>query len=211
MQVKIFCTMLCLALVCVIHAQAQDEVENLANNWDFEEGIFVPWRLILKPNAGGDGLLLIDEDEFFTGEASLNIKINNGGNHERGVHVIQQPMMGPIKKGRKYTFATWIKADEERTLFMRFMKSGGGDATVPVRQQFTVNEEWNEYWFTVEAQQDTDFRVEFEVGLSDADLWLDHIRVHEGEYIGEGLGQPKAVTKSDNMLTTCWGRLKAQR
>lgn len=54
MQVKIFCIVLCLVLVSVIHAQAQDEMENLANNWDFEDGVFIPWRLILKPNAGGD-------------------------------------------------------------------------------------------------------------------------------------------------------------
>ena len=96
-------------------------VENLADNWDFEEGVFAPWRLIHKPNAGGDGKLLIDEDEFLTGDAGLHIEIDDGGNHERGVHVIQQPMMGPIKKGRKYTFAAWIKSEEERPLFMRFM------------------------------------------------------------------------------------------
>lgn len=203
----VFCITL-LLLFLSLHAKTQD-VENLINNPDFEGHVFAPWRIIFKPDAGGEGQILIDDKESFTGRASMMIEIKDGGNHERGVHVIQQPLMAPVKKDRKYTYCAWIKAEEERTLFMRLMKSGGGDVTVPVRQNFTVNEEWAEYFFTADCSEDTDLRVEFELGLFDVDIWIDNVRFYEGEYVDEGLGKSQIAVPEAKFVTTCWSMLKS--
>lgn len=210
MRKAFFCFALCLIVSVAMQAVGQDEVENLVNNWDFENRVVNPWSPTFKPDAGGDAVLLIDDDEFFTGEVSMKIEINEGGDHKRAVHVIQQPLMGPVKTGRDYTYCAWVKAEEERTIFMNLMQSVvGGNITTPNNKEFTVGPEWRECWFTVEATANEDIRVEFEVGLSDADIWVDHIRFYEGDYVDEGLGEPQAIVRDNNSLVICWSRIKA--
>ena len=182
-------TVLSLAVCFDSFAYAQNVV-NLVNNWDFEDGVVNPWRLIFRAGSGGVGAFLIDEDEFLTGQASLKIEISEGGTHKRALHVIQQPLMEAVENGRDYTYSAWIKAEEERTLFMILIRSGGGAVVTPNNQEITVGPEWGEYWFTVTATASEQIRVEFEIGLSDVDIWIDHVRFYEGDYVEEALGQP---------------------
>lgn len=211
MNRRIFCIVLCLfVLVGAMQASGQGEVENLAINGDFEDGVLDPWRITFKPNANGDAELSIDDEESFTDDFCLKVEIRSGGNDERAVHIIQQPILTPIKKDEKYTYCAWMKAEEPRPAVLNTMKSGGGNVSSPNRGDFTLTEEWAEYWFTLTATADADFRLEFVLGLSDATVWVDHVRFYEGEYVDEGLGQPEAVTRGDNMLVTCWSRIKAR-
>lgn len=210
MNRRIFWIVLCLLVLVATQAPGQDEIENLASNGDFEDRLLDPWRMIFKPGANGDAELTIDKEESFTGDFSLKVEIKSAGNDERAVHIIQQPLLGPIKKGRKYTYSVWMKAEEPRPAVLNTMKSGGGNVSTPNRGDFTLSQEWKEYWFTLEATEDADFRLEFVLGLSDATVWIDHVQFYEGEYVDEGLAEPEAVTKSDNMLVTCWSRIKAR-
>ena len=74
-----------------------------------------------------------------------------------------------------------------------------------------LDQEWKEYWFTLSATADGDIRTEFVLGLSDVTLWIDHVRFYEGDYVDEGLGKPEAIATDDNMLITCWSKLKAEK
>ncbi|MCZ6644145.1 MAG: carbohydrate binding domain-containing protein, partial [Gammaproteobacteria bacterium] len=169
---------------------------NLVNNWDFEDGVVDPWRLIFRGGSGGVGEFLIDGDEFLTGQASLKIEISEGGTHKRALHVIQQPLMEAVQSGTDYTYSAWIKAEEERTLFMNLIRSGGGAIVTPNNLAITVGQEWGEYWHTVTATSDGEIRVEFEIGLSDADIWIDHVRFYEGDYVEEALGQAPGLASN---------------
>ena len=103
-------TALSLAVCFSSFAYAQNVV-NLVNNWDFEDGVVDPWRLVFRAASGGVGEFLIDRDEFLTGQASLKIEISAGGTHKRALHVIQQPLMEAVQNGTDYTYSAWIKAD----------------------------------------------------------------------------------------------------
>jgi hypothetical protein len=101
-----------------------------------------------------------------------------------------------------------MKAEETRPAVMNTMMAGGGVISAPANKAFELTTEWNEYWFTLEATQDGNIRLEFELGLSDVTLWIDHIMFYEGEHIDEGLMEPEAVMKTNDMLATCWSRIK---
>ena len=210
MDRRIFWIVLCLFVLGAMQASGQGEIENLALNGDFEDGILDPWRVTFKPDANGDAELSIDEEESFTGDFCLKVEIRSAGNHERAVHIIQEPLLAPIEKDEKYTYCAWMKAEEPRPAVLNTMQAAGGNVSSPNRGDFTLSEEWEEYWFTLTATADASFRLEFVLGLSDVTVWVDHVRFYEGEYVGEGLGQPKAVTRVDSMLVTCWSRIKAK-
>ena len=53
-------TVLSLAVCFSSFAHAQNVV-NLVNNWDFEDGVVDPWMLIFRGGSGGVGEFLIDE------------------------------------------------------------------------------------------------------------------------------------------------------
>jgi hypothetical protein len=195
----------------VVQVQAQDEVENLVGNGGFEDGILDPWRMVFKPDANGDAVMTIDKKESFTGKDSLRVEVKSAGNHERAVHIIQQPLLGTVKKGRKYTYSAWMKAESARPAVLNTMKSGGGEISSPNRKNVMLGQEWREYWFTLSATADGDIRTEFVLGLSDVTLWIDHVRFYEGDYVDEGLGKPEAIAKNDNMLVTCWSKLKGEK
>ena len=209
MKSRIFCAVLCLLVLAVLQIQAQDEIENLVNNGDFENGVVAPWNMTFKPDANGDGIMVIDNKESLTGDSSMRVEINAAGNHKRAVHIMQEPM--PVKGGKEYTYSVFMKAEEKRPVVMNTMKAGGGAISAPANKAFDLTEEWEEYWFTLEATANGNIRVEFELGLSDVDLWIDHVMLYEGEYVDEKLIEPQAVTKTDDMLATCWSKIKIGR
>ncbi|MFC1761779.1 LamG-like jellyroll fold domain-containing protein [Planctomycetota bacterium] len=171
---------------------------NLVNNSDFEDGVTDPWVMYFKNNAGGVAEMLIDEDEFITGQASLNIEISAGGNHKRAIHLYQEMVTAPLENGKVYTYAAWIKAAEERIMSMHVLKAGGGAIATPNTHDITIGPEWAEYWFTMTATASDPIRIEFELGLSDADVWIDHVRFYEGDYVEETVGGPRVTASRPN-------------
>ena len=205
MKCRILCAVMCLFMLAVL--QAQGGIENFVNNGDFEDGVVEPWGMNFKPDAKGEGIMVVDDKESLTGDASLKVEINSGGDHKRAVHIIQEPL-GPVEVGKKYTYSAFMKAEEARPVVMNTMKAHGGAISSPANQAFDLTEEWEEYWFTLEATADGDIRVEFELGLSDVDLWIDHVMLYEGEHVDEKLPEPQAAIKTDDMLATCWSKIK---
>ncbi len=203
---RLFSILLCLFAVLNVNAKAADEIESIVNNGDLEDANVTPWRMIFKPGSNGDAVMKVDEDESFTGDFSLKVEFNNGGTHKRAVHIIQEPL--PVKKGVKYTYSAIMKAEELRPAVMNTMMAGGGSISNPANKVFELTTDWNEYWFTLEATQDGNIRVEFEIGLSDVTMWIDHILFYEGEHIDERLIIPEAVKKTIDMFAICWGRIK---
>ena len=43
---------LCSFVLLALQVQAQDELVNIVNNWDFENGATAPWSIIFRPDAG---------------------------------------------------------------------------------------------------------------------------------------------------------------
>ena len=208
---SIFCIVLCLFVSGVIQAQTREDVADLVINGDFENGALEPWRVIFRPGGGGDAELTIDDEESFTGDFSLMVEVKSTSGNARDVHIIEQPILENIKKGEKYTYSVWMKAEEPRPLTLNTMKSGGGGVTNPASKEFTLSTEWKEYWFTMDATDSVAFRLEFLLGQAEPTVWIDRVTFYLGEYVDEGLREPEAVTKTDNMLSRCWGRLKAVR
>jgi hypothetical protein len=42
------------------------------------------------------------------------------------------------------------------------------------------------------------------------DVWFDHFRVYQGEYVPEELGQPKISVTPMGRLATAWGQIKSR-
>jgi hypothetical protein len=203
--------MLCLFLLGTAQAQTREDVVDLVINGDFEDEVLQPWRLSFRPGGGGDAELTFDDEESFTGDFSLKVEINSTSGNGRDVNVWEQPILENIEKGKKYTYSVWMKAEKSRPLTLNTMKSGGGVVTNPVSKEFTLTTEWEEHWFTMDATDSVAFRLEILLGQAEPTVWIDHITFYQGEYVDEKLQEPEVVTKTDDMLSTCWGRLKAVR
>ena len=78
-----------------------------------------------------------------------------------------------------------------------------------LRQTINLSETWKEFFITFKmTADDVNSRAGIIMGAEKVDVWLDHIRLYEGEHVGDIEGaEPQAVSPSDKLATT-WAVLK---
>ena len=76
---------------------------------------------------------------------------------------------------------------------------------------FNINDEWQEYSRTWVQSLDGSATIHMGLGQVKGDVWLDHFRLYEGDYVEEDLEKfviDQAVEFRDKLAVT-WGGIRA--
>jgi len=201
-------TLLLLTLLLGLTAGA-DEIENLARNPDFEDGI-VEWVLELHGDAGAVAELKVDKDGVVGDKCALveTMKLDGSGTwwhtglNQNG-HIVEA--------GVTYTLAFWAKSEVKRPICacMGENHDPWGNWNM---QTFFITPEWQEYWVTwTSLVTDKNARIRIPTGQFKDEVWVDHVRLYEGTYKEEdleGITMKRPVEPSGKLATT-WAEVKA--
>ena len=185
------------------------EIENLVSNPDFEEGTN-GWKLNVGGNSAG---LIKAEKGGVTGDFCLFAQIDAVGpdNWNPEIH---SPSF-EVKAGKIYTCAFWAKTEQGKTrpLYVKFEQL---DTWEGPSKTFTITDEWAEYYFspnmTVQSPPSVVIHIAFQ--QQKEDVWLDHFRVYQGEYVEEKLPQPGGkgiAVQPAGKLVTLWADIRSHR
>ncbi|MDT8301806.1 MAG: carbohydrate binding domain-containing protein [Sedimentisphaerales bacterium] len=171
-------------------SHAQDEVENLLINGNFEGGVSDPWG-----TYGGATVEVVDkldgavvDEDPIEGNYCLHIVVPTAAANFWETGFNQGGLV--FEAGKIYTLSVFLKS-KEGTLDINFKPELAQDPwTAPAEQSFTMTEEWAEYTLTTgEISEDiTPAEIVLHIGYAPGDFWIDNIRWYEGEYVAPSLG-----------------------
>ena len=198
---------LMLLLDFVTHVYAQKPPENILKNSDFDLNL-EGWQHWTHAEATALFQTEGRKAEPVVGKKVVYIKISKAGGAIWHIQFYQQPFT--LEKGTTYTFNLWAKSEKPRTIRMRIIHQGDPWTEYAVKP-INLSEEWQEFFVTFKMPvDDVSSRADIIMGAEKVDVWIDHVRVYEGEFISDIEGaQPQAVDPSDK-LTTTWATLKNQ-
>lgn len=144
--------------------------------------------------------------EPIAGKNVVYIKISKAGELWH-IQFYQQPFT--LEKGTTYTYNLWAKSEKPRSVVMRILHQGA-PWNEYARKSINLSEEWKEFFITFKmTADDVSTRAGIIMGAEKVDVWLDHIRLYEGEFVSDIEGaEPQAVQPSDKLATT-WATLKS--
>ena len=142
------------------------------------------------------------------GKNAAYIKISKVGGALGHIQLYQQPFT--LEKGTTYTYNLWSKSEKPRNVTMRIMHQGA-PWNVYAAKSINLSEDWKEFFITFEMPvDDVSSRAGVIMGTEKVDVWLDHIRLYEGEYVSDIEGaEPQAVEPSGKVTIT-WAELKSE-
>ena len=179
--------------------------DNILKNGDFDFNLEA-WHHWTHADAAAlfqpDG----KKAEPVIGKKVAYVKISKAGNAVWHVQFYQQPFT--LEKGTTYTYSLWAKSEKPRTVVMRILHQGD-PWNEYARQTINLSETWKEFFITFKMTgDDVSSRAGIIMGAEKVDVWLDHIRLYEGEFVADIDGaEPQAVEPSDKLATT-WAALK---
>ncbi len=184
---------------------AEKPPENILKNGDFDLNL-EGWHHWTHADAAALFQPEGKKAEPIVGKKVAYIKISKAGNALWHVQFYQQPFM--LEKGTTYTYNLWAKSEKPRTLVMRILHQGA-PWNEYARQTINLSETWKEFFITFKMPaDDVNSRAGIIMGGQKVDVWLDHIRLYEGEFISDIEGaEPQAVDPL-NKLTTTWAALR---
>ena len=197
------------ACFVVAVAYAEEEVENLLQNPDFEDGE-APWTMWVEDAGNALAGKIIDKKESHTGDRSLLIDINQKGSGMR-VELHQNPII--LDKGQQLTYAFWAKVEEGEVRSARMIVNHRADPwTSYGSKNITITDEWTEFWTPVNVTVDDPIAgIYVELRDTVGRIWFDRFRLYEGEYFEEDEeGMPKQVEPHSKLAST-WAAVKAAR
>jgi len=193
--------LLAFSIVVGIGAHA-GEVENLARNGDFEEGL-IEWDL--RQSEGAVARMEEDKGEAIKGRSSVFIEIDNAVGTYWHLSLYQEGHL--LEKGQTYTFSFWAKAEDFRPVAY-YLEQAVDPWDEYGRKEAEVNEEWQEYWTTFNVSLSEAAWPRIALGQSDVNIWVDNVRFYEGEYVEEeDLGREEAVDPAGKLPIT-WAGIK---
>ena len=204
--VRIYLSLLLLLFGSITPVYTEKPPENILNNGDFDHHL-QGWRHWTHESANALFQTEGKKAEPIAGKNVAYIKINKVGNALGHIQFYQQPFT--LFKGTTYTYSLWAKSEKPRNVTMRIMHQGV-PWNVYSGRSIGLSEEWKEFFITFEMpMDDVNSRAGIIMGLEKVDVWLDHIRLYEGEYVSDIEGaEPQAVEPSDKLATT-WATLKS--
>lgn len=135
---------------------------------------------------GGSGSALWEDEE-------VHIQISQPGSQIWANQLIQQQMN--LEEGARYRVSFKARAAEPREIMV---KMGGlaprGWAAYSGEQYISIDTEMKEYSFefTMAEEQDVQARYEFNMGLSDADVWIDDAQLENLDEASKNNSEPSA-------------------
>ena len=200
-------TLLLAGLMVCDSVVAQDEIQNLARNGDFENGL-IEW--VLNQNIRGS-VATMEEDrkDFIEGSRSVYIDINTAGADFHTVRIEQSNHV--VEQNDEYTMSAWIKAEGTRNARFHIFDVGGGAPWFTfLSEEVVIDTEWTEYFGTFDAgQATTNASISLRIGESDINVWVDDIKFYEGEYVPTELVEgPQMAVRARGKLAAMWGNVK---
>ena len=181
------------------------EIQNLARNGDFEEGL-IEWNL--RQDVGAIATMKEEKKDSIKGSSCVYIKIDNVAG-TAAWHLALYQDGHQMEKDKNYTLSFWARAEEFRPVIV-YVEQAADPWDEYGRKQVEVNEEWKEYWTTFTSIVSSPIWLRIGLGTSGVSIWVDNVRFYEGQYAEEvGLKRDKAV-HAVGKLSGCWGNVKSQ-
>ena len=179
--------------------------ENILNNGDFDLHL-QGWHHWTHADAAALYQTEGKKAEPIAGKNAVYVKISKAGALWH-IQFYQQPFT--LEKGTTYTYNLWAKSEKPRNVVMRILHQGD-PWNEYAKKEIGLTEEWKEFFITFKmTADDVSTRAGIIMGAEKVDVWLDHIRLYEGEYVSDIEGaEPQAVKPSDK-LATIWATLKS--
>ena len=188
-------------------AYAAKPPENILKNGDFDLNL-EGWHHWTHAEATALFQTEGRKAEPVVGKKAVYVKISKAGGAIWHIQLYQQPFT--LEKGTTYTFNLWAKSEKPRTIRMRIIHQGDPWTEYAVKP-INLSEAWQEFFVTFKMPvDDVSSRADIIMGAEKVDVWIDHVRVYEGEFVSDiEDAKPQAVDPSDK-LTTTWATLKNQ-
>lgn len=196
--------MFLLAFSLVIGQESHSaQVENLIRNGDFEDGL-LDWEL--RQSEGASAEMKEERRDSVKGQRCVFIEINVvAGTSAWHLALYQEGHQ--IENGTTYTFSCWAKAEEFRPASL-YVEQAADPWDEYGRIEIQVEEEWQEYWTTFTASVSSPVWPRIALGMSDVNIWVDNVRLYEGDYEEEeDISRDSAVTPSEKLPIT-WAGVK---
>ena len=179
--------------------------ENILKNGDFDLNL-EGWHHWTHADAAALFQPEGKKAEPVVGKKVAYIKISKAGGALWHIQLYQQPFT--LEKGTTYTYSLWAKSEKPRNVTIRILHQGA-PWNEYARESIGLTQEWKEFFITFKMPaDDVSSRAGIIMGGQKVDVWLDHIRLYEGEFISDIEGaEPQAVDPL-NKLTTTWAFLK---
>ena len=186
-------------------AYTEKPPENILKNGDFDLNL-QGWHHWTHADAAALFQTEGKKAEPIAGKNAVYIKISKAGELWH-IQFYQQPFT--LEKGTTYTYNLWAKSEKPRSVVMRILHQGA-PWNEYARKSINLSEEWKEFFITFKmTADDVNTRAGIIMGAEKVDVWLDHIRLYEGEFVSDIEGaEPQAVGPSDKLATT-WATLKS--
>jgi hypothetical protein len=204
-----FLSLLLILLACFLVYAQDEELENIIQNGDFEAQ-FQNWLFWTQDGAAAERFIDSKEIEPIDGRSVAYVRIDAQGAGGTGNQV--QFYQGPfvLKEGRKYTLSVWMMGGEGGEQVSILVLKHENPWTTYGNQPITLKNEWDEYNLTFTQPVDDDIgRVDFFLGTTEGDIWIDHVRLYEGEYFNDEVRElPERPVEPQNKLPITWGIIK---
>lgn len=200
LKISVLVFIIPLLMTGVIHSK---EVVNIARNPSFEDGT-VEWQLLITAPAAAKW-----EVEKEGGVAGQCVHINVSAVTGTSWHVEIHQGGQAFKADQKYTFDFWAKASEMRAIQPGMEGLGGSDWW----QDFNIKEEWVEFKRTWVQSLTGSATIHLAIAQSKGDIWIDHFRLYEGDYVEEDFDKLNKQTKKavdvNGKLAATWCGIKS--
>ena len=186
---------------------ADDPPLNILQNGDFDRNL-EQWSHWTDASATATFQTDGKKAKPIAGKKVAYIKISKAGNAAWHIQFYQQPFA--LTKGKTYTFSLWSKSEKPRTITMRILHQGA-PWNEYARLKVNLTAEWQSFFVTFKMPaDDPNSRAGVIMGGVKADVWLDYMRVSEGEFVDDlQKSKPRAV-EAKHKLTANWGKIKTQ-
>ena len=212
--------MACLSIIFAAWTiSADEELQNLIPNPDFANGQS-GWTLH-SGNVGAAATWEIRDKDGVGNErecAFIEITALAGASwYQPNLYTSQ---VVPLENNTEYTCSLWLRTEEgmERDITLTIQR-GSDPWTRFTEESFSMDGEWKEYWMTW-TQPETLANAWLMIHTPGSNarvdkgkLWIDHIRLYEGEFKEDelSLGEVVKAVKPVDKLTTAWGNVKYEK
>ena len=184
---------------------AEKPPENILKNGDFDLNL-EGWHHWTHADAAALFQPEGKKAEPVVGKKVAYVKISKAGGALWHIQLYQQPFT--LEKGTTYTYSLWAKSEKPRSVTIRILHQGA-PWNEYARKSIGLTQEWKEFFITFKMPaDDVNSRAGIIMGGQKVDVWLDHIRLYEGEFISDIEGAEPHVVDPLNKLTTTWAALK---
>lgn len=207
---------LCLFAVAFVAAQgnAQDELESvLGDNGDFEMGFENWWQGI---QGGAAALMEINTRDAIEGRQCAYVDVTTVTGTDWHVGLTHDLVI--LEANETYTFDFFAKASDTREISIEVKRTPGGGLPYEgvTSENYTINEEWGEYFKTFVPQKDypdengQPAQVCFWIGQVEGEVWLDGVRVYWGQKQDRDDVLPDISVQAQGRLVTAWAAIKTR-